>query len=397
MKKRYLFLITCLCFLVLAGGCKKKNTVDDLVKNGDDTEDTTDEIPVKEDYKASDYVTLGEYKGIEVAVERYQVTDGIVDMAIEDQLESKATKEEVTDRAVMSGDTVNIDYEGLKDGVAFDGGTAKGVDLVIGSGQFIPGFEDGLIGANIGDKVTLNLTFPEKYPNNPDLAGQAVVFNVTVNSISETKVPELTEDYVKENTEYDSIEAFREATRKQLQEISDENFESDRQNNVLQAVIDNSKFSSIPQSLLDYYAYVYRNYMEKKIYSSYGVSLEDYLSYLNMTNEDFEKVVSQASENQAKAEMVEKAIADAEGIAISDDEYNELLADYMSDRGISSEDDLRKYETKEQTIENMRMQKALDYVVSAAVIKEKVINETTQSDTAAEDETQTGADKANEE
>lgn len=397
MKKRYLFLITCLCFLVLAGGCKKKNTVDDLVKNGDDTEDTTDEIPVKEDYKASDYVTLGEYKGIEVAVERYQVTDGIVDMAIEDQLESKATKEEVTDRAVMSGDTVNIDYEGLKDGVAFDGGTAKGVDLVIGSGQFIPGFEDGLIGANIGDKVTLNLTFPEKYPNNPDLAGQAVVFNVTVNSISETKVPELTEDYVKENTEYDSIEAFREATRKQLQEISDENFESDKQNNVLQAVIDNSKFSSIPQSLLDYYAYVYRNYMEKKIYSSYGVSLEDYLSYLNMTNEDFEKVVSQASENQAKAEMVEKAIADAEGIAISDDEYNELLADYMSDRGISSEDDLRKYETKEQTIENMRMQKALDYVVSAAVIKEKVINETTQSDTAAEDETQTGADKANEE
>jgi len=392
MKKRHLFLIMCMCVLALAGGCKKSNTSDKQStanESTDTTKDTandatTDQIPVKENYNPSDYVTLGQYKGVEVSVERVQVTDGIVDMAIEDHLSSNATMEQVTDRAVMDGDTVNIDYEGLLDGVAFDGGTAQGVDLVIGSGQYIDGFEEGLVGANIGDKVTLNLTFPEQYPNNPDLAGKPVVFNVTINSISVQKVPELTEEYVKENTEYSSIEEFREATRAQLQQISDENFENTKLNNVLQAIIENSTFSSVPQSLIDYYSYVYRNYMESQIYYTYGATLDVYLAYIGMTNEEFEEVAKKVAESQAKAEMVERAIADAEGISISDDEYKELLTKYLSDRGLDSEDTLRQYETKEQTIESMRMQKALDLVVGEAVIKEELINETTDSDAAQE-------------
>lgn len=379
MKKRSLFLFICLSVIALAAGCKKKGSADKI--------------------KASDYVTLGEYKGIEVTVDRIQVTDGLVDMMIQNRLESNAPVEEVTDRAVMDGDIVNIDYEGFKDGVAFDGGSAKGVDLKIGSGQFIPGFEEGLIGTNIGDTVSLNLTFPEVYENNPDLAGQAVVFKVTVNSISISKIPELTEDYVKENTEYDSIQAYKDATRQKLQEISDEQYESDLKNAVIGKLIEISTFSSIPQSLLDYYAGIYRNYIEKQVQSSYGMSLSDYLAKSQMSSEKFEELVSNVAESQAKVELVERAVADAEKITISEDEYNELLPEYLSDLGISSEENLRSNETKEQTIEYMRMRKALDFVISNAVVNENLIDYSALSEDAADDtvteEARDGADNTN--
>jgi trigger factor len=396
MKKRYLFLAIGLCFLVLAGGCKKRNPLDDQTPgNTADNGTEAEQAPVREEYKASDYVTLGQYKGVKVTVERIKVTDGIVDMAINDHLKTNATVEEVTDRAVKSGDTVNIDYEGLKDGVAFEGGTAKGFDLVIGSGQFIPGFEDGLIGANIGDKLSLDITFPQDYKNSPELAGQPVVFNVTINSISESKIPELTEDYVKENTEYESIQAFKDATRVQLQDISDQNFENAKMNNVLQAIVESSTYSSVPQSLLDYYAYSYRKYNEQMAQYNFGASLDDYLAYVNMTKEDFEKVVSKVAEGQAKAEIAEKAIADAEDIKISEAEYKELLPKYMSDRGVDTEENLLKYETKKQTKENMRMQKALDLIVGSAEVTEKITDETTD-DAAVEDiiTEEAGADNA---
>lgn len=362
MKKRSLFMLICFSLMALAAGCKKEDTADK--------------------FKASDYVTLSEYKGIEVTVDRIRITDSLVDKMIQNQLESNATVEEVTGRAVMDGDIVNIDFEGFKDGVAFDGGSAEGVDLKIGSGQFIPGFEEGLIGANIGETVSLDLTFPEVYQNNPDLAGQAVVFKITINSISESKVPELTEEYVKENTEYDSIQAYKDAVRQQLQEISDENFETERMNAVLNKLIETSTFSTIPQSLLDYHADTYRSFMEQQVQITYGVSLDDYLAYIEMTKEEFEQVVSRFAEGQAKAELVERAIADAEKIKISENDYKELLPKYLSDRGVSSEESLRNHETKEQTIENMRRVKALDLVIENAVVKENIVDDTTVDSSA---------------
>lgn len=382
MKKKYLLLITCLCVLALAGGCKKRNTIDNLTPaTGNSSDETADtDFPVKEAYKASDYVTLGQYKGIEVTVERIKVTDRIVEMMIENHLASNASMVDVTDRAVMEGDTVNIDFEGIKDGVAFEGGTAQGYELVIGSGSFIPGFEEGLIGANKGEKLALDLTFPESYSNSPDLAGQPVVFNVTVNSISVSQIPELTDEYVKDYTEYDTVAAFKEGSKKELQEISDESFESERMKNVLQALIDSSTFSSIPQNLLDYYSYSYRTYLEQQSYYTYGVALADYLAYIGMSEAELEDVVKRVAENQAKSEMVELAVAEAEGITISDDEYKGLLAEYMSVRGVDSEDTLRQFETREQTIDNMRMQKAVDFVINAAVIKEEILDESSLGD-----------------
>jgi len=352
MKKKGLILFMC-SILALAGACKSGTT---------------------SGLKASDYVTLGKYKGIEVTVDRVEITDELVEMAIEDHRKSNATVEEVTGRAVMKGDIVNIDFVGMMDGVAFDGGSAQGVDLEIGSGQFIPGFEDGLIGANIGDTVSINLNFPEVYQNNPDLAGKPVVFNVTINSIAAAMVPELTDEYVKEFTEYDSVQAFKDATKQQLQEISDENYEADLMNVVLNKLIEEATFSSIPQSLLDFHADTYRNFMEQQVMLTYGVTLDEYLEYLGMTRDDFEQVVSRFAEGQAKAELVEKAIADSEKIKISEKDYKEMLPQYMSDRGVSTEENLRKNETKEQTKENMRRIKAMDLVIDQAVVTENKVN-----------------------
>jgi trigger factor len=212
MKKRALLFAVSLCIIMLAGGCNTKkdlftdsnsNTSQNNENKGTDNTGnatvtpTATPAPAKPDYVVDDYIKLGQYKGVEVdKVEVASVTDSDITNKINSDLASKNTTEEVTDRTdVRKGDIVNIDYEGLKDGVAFDNGTATGADLTIGSGQFIPGFEDQLVGAKVGDKLDVNVTFPADYPNAPDLAGQPVVFKVTINSIKKSVTPELNDEF----------------------------------------------------------------------------------------------------------------------------------------------------------------------------------------------------------
>ena len=179
--------------MMFATGCSGQKSA----KDASQAESTAEgETPAEtEEYVAEGSITLGEYKGIPVTVTEPTVTDEEVDAQIQQLLNSSAEYLEV-DREAQLGDQVNIDYKGMKDGVAFDGGTAEGYDLVLGSNSFIDGFESGLVGAKKGEEVTLNLTFPDPYQNNPDLAGQAVVFEVKVNNVKEKTVPELTDDFV---------------------------------------------------------------------------------------------------------------------------------------------------------------------------------------------------------
>ena len=161
----------------------------------------------------SDYVQLGEYKGIEVTAQDTTVTDEDVETELQSQVENATPiYEEITEGTVADGDVVNIDYEGTLDGVAFDGGTDTDFNLTIGSGQFIDGFEDGLIGKNIGDTVELNLTFPEDYTTNSDLAGQDVVFTVTINYVQGEEIPqELNDEFVQRVTDgtYTTVDEYR--------------------------------------------------------------------------------------------------------------------------------------------------------------------------------------------
>lgn len=374
MKKKVILIVMSLCLLAFMGGCKKQSLTDQLgagntPTSGASTDGTTPTgAPVKEAYTASDYVTLGQYKGVEVTVQKLEVTDTDLQSAIDSDLQANATTQPVTDRPVQSGDTVNIDFEGVMDGKPFDGGTATGYDLEIGSGSFIPGFEDGIIGAKTGDKLAIDLTFPQDYKE--DLAGKAVTFNVTVNSISEKIIPELTEDYVKNNTDYDSIDAYKEAKRQELEATNSDTMQQEKSNNVLKAIIDGSTFSSVPQNLIDYYAYSYKSYNEQMLYYFYGITLDDYLTQTNTSQEDFDKQVQTVAENYAKAEMVKKAVAETEGMQISDADYQELLPQYLTDNGVDTEESLLQYETKDQTKENMLMQKAMDFIVDQAVVTE---------------------------
>lgn len=372
-KKVYLFMG--LCLLMLAGGCAKKDIGSDLDSTTDtettDTTDTTDdaaefELPKVENYVASDYVTLGEYKGIEVAVEQKEVTDEDINTAIQEELKANATQEEVTDRAVESGDTVNIDFEGLLDGEAFDGGTAQGYDLEIGSNSFIPGFEEGLIGAKIGDKKALDLTFPEDY--SADLAGKAVVFNVTINSISKSIVPELTEEYVTTNTDYETIDAYKEGIRTELQTTNEETAQNEKASSVMATVIENSTIKELPQTLLDFYnAQV--GYQFEQEAAAYGMDIATYIAEYGMTQEDYEAYVKSLVEAYATRDLVINAVAQAEKMEATDEEYTEAVTKYLSYYGVETEEELLKQISKEEIQDSVVMQKAYNYIIEQAVVK----------------------------
>ena len=157
---------------------------------------------------SAEVTKLGNYKGVEVKRESTEVTDEEVDQKIQSILDANPEYVEITDSPAQNGDTVDIDYVGMKDGVAFDGGTAQGYKLELGSGTFIDGFEDGLVGASVGQELSLNLTFPENYGNS-DLAGQAVVFDVTVNAIEEKKDAVLDDNFVQRVSDFKTVDEFR--------------------------------------------------------------------------------------------------------------------------------------------------------------------------------------------
>lgn len=374
MKKKVL-LIMGLCVMLMAGGCSKNGAAGDLGNNAPTEDNTTDALPsgtpVKEAYNVDDYIELGKYKGVEVSVEKPVVTDADVEDAIRTDLQNNATTEEITDRKdVQNGDIVNIDYEGLKDGVAFEGGTAADQDLTIGSGQFIEGFEEQLIGKNVGEKVKLDLTFPENYQNNPDLAGQPVVFNVTINAIKKSVVPELTEDYVKNNTDYGTIEEYRKAERESLEADNEQKKQDDITQNVITALIDGSKISSYPQTLIDYYSYSYESYITQMLTMYYNMSVDDYIKSSGSSKEEFEANVKAVAENYSSLELVQRAIAKAEGMTVTDAEYSDALDEYMKNYDVTKEEDLLKIITKDQIKDELLLKKALDYAVDNAAVTE---------------------------
>lgn len=372
-KKVYLFMG--LCLLMLAGGCAKKDigsdldsTTDTETTDTDTTDDTADtlDLPKVEDYVAADYITLGEYKGVEVTVKQLEVTDESINSAIQEDLKANATQEEVTGRAVESGDIVNIDFEGLLDGEAFDGGTAQGYDLEIGSNSFIPGFEEGLIGTNIGDKKALDLTFPEDY--SAELAGKAVVFNVTINSIAKSVVPELTEEYVTANTDYDSIDAYKEGIRTELVATNEETMQNEKASSVMATVIENSTVKELPQTLLDYYT-AQVGYQFEQEAAAYGMDITTYITEYGMTQEDYDSYVKSLVEAYATRDLVINAVAQAEKMEATDEEYKDAVTKYLSYYGVETEEELLKQITKEEIQDSVVMQKAYDYIIEQAVVK----------------------------
>lgn len=281
MKKKLLLLAALLCTSMALSGCGSKKTTQ-----------------IKTDYDLDKCITLGTYSGIE--------------------------KEAVGD-TVKDGDTVNIDFVGKKDGEAFEGGSGNS-DLTIGSGQFIPGFEEGLVGVKVGDTVDLDLTFPEEYENNPDLAGQAVVFTVTVNSI-----------------------------------VEDEDA-------IWDAAVANATVNEYPESEMDN-AYANMENYYKNIAEYYQMEYADFLTQLSTSEDTFREDLKEVAEAAVKEKLVALAIIKVENLEISDKEYEEKTAEYVENYGFESKEAMIEAVTEEALMEQMLMEKARQFVLDNAVTK----------------------------
>ena len=341
-------------------------------------------------YDASEYVTLGEYKGLTVEVDPVEVTDE----QVMDKIASE-TKQTLTEGTVEDGDTVNIDYVGKIDGEEFDGGSAEGYDLEIGSCTFIDGFEDGIIGMQVGETKDLELTFPEDY-HSEELAGKDVVFTVTVNSIS--RVPELTDEVADSVVEGMTAEAYQESVRQDLEDSAKESQKSDAQQKLLQAVYNNATISGYPEENLQYTIKRATDYYEW-LASMYGMSLDDYLTNYGMTQDEFKEQIQPVAEEALGEEMTLLAIAKEENIEVSDEEYQDGLARYAEAQGMDDPSKLEEAYGENYIRNSLLQEKVLNFLYENATIEEVKETEAasdTEEATEAESDTEDVTEAASE-
>ena len=317
-------------------------------------------------------VTLGDYKGIEVVNSAAEVSDEEVDAYIEYMMSMYSDLEEVTDRDVVeNGDVANIDYEGKKDGVAFEGGTAAGYDLAIGSGAFIPGFEEGLVGVKKGETVDIPLTFPENYPA-ADLAGAEVVFTVTVNGIYQEVTSEFNDEFVEglgiENVT--TIEEYRAYLKSMMEESYAEQAKQDVEFQVISIVTENAQVKEVAQGLIDKFYEINMSNMSYQA-SMYGMDVESFVSsYYGMDAETFEAETVAAAEESAKQAMVCLKIAAQENITVSEEEMNAAMEENYAAYGYASVEEFKSTVDLQEYKDSLLLTKIVDFLVENATITE---------------------------
>ena len=308
----------------------ESSSVDDSFYTSD-IDLSVDEEPVIENpLIETDSVAIGDYKNIVIdKVEVAEVTDEDVQSEFDAYMAVYNEEVEVTDRdTLQEGDIADIDYVGKIDGETFDGGSSEGYKLELGSGSFIEGFEEGLVGVKKGEKKDLNLTFPEDYYNT-DYAGKEVVFEVTVNGIYQTVEPEVTDAFVAENTDFDSIEAYKADIRKSMEESNESTAQNSRRTAIWTEVIGKSAVKKYDEEEVKKYILDYKNYVERVVSSSYSMTFDAYLSTSGMEPADFKQTAVTNALAAAKEQMIIDAIAAEEGLEVTEEEYQEYLNDYM--------------------------------------------------------------------
>ena len=314
------------------------------------------------EYTASDFCTMKDYSVIKILESEIAVTED----EIQEEVNNIMTQyEELTEfpeeHKVEEGDIVNIDYSGYLDGEAFEGGTAEGTDLEIGSGSFIDGFEDGLIGAVKGQKLELPLTFPDPYPNNPDLAGKEVIFKVTVNKVQQYVLPDYTDEFVKENLNYETIKEYEASLEEALRE-------NKKQSVFAEKLFALAEFSeTFPESLENFYVQSYASMLT----SSYGVDVEEFAKSKEMTVKEviFEELgMKETIENSMKADLILGVIAEQEKILAEGEAYEsfleEMIESYQTDR-----ETLFKNFGEEELKMNYELNNAYEHVFANIVIE----------------------------
>ena len=313
-------------------------------------------------------VGLGKYKGVEVEKIDTAVSDEEVEEELKREQEKNASIKEVTDRAVADGDQVNINFEGFVDGVAFEGGKGENYPLGIGSGSFIPGFEEQLIGAEIGKEVEVNVTFPENYQAE-NLAGKAAVFKCTVLKINEKILPELNDEFADDVSEFSTLEEYKADIRKNLEAKKAEKARTEKENKVIDAIIADSDIE-IPEPML-------RSQQEQIVdefaqrLQSQGLSIDQYFTYMGTTREKMVEDSKDQADKRIRTRLVLEEIVKAENIVADDEDFEKELTKLAEAYGTDI-DTVKKIfgdKDKDRMMEDIAVQKALTFVSESAVEK----------------------------
>lgn len=339
-------------------------------------------------------ITLGDYSALEVYEDEVVVTDEDWESTLSSMLSSAATTEQVTEGTVEEGDSINIDYVGsVNDGFEFDGGTAEAQDIILGSSGYIDGFDDGLIGAEIGSTVELNLTFPDDYTStsydeNGDelvLAGMDVTFVVTINYRTDTITPEFTDDFVVDNYGfygYTTTEDFEEFVREQMY-IS----------NVISIVWDDFAESctvdSYDESEVESYVTYIEEQYESQYESYYGVDIDTYLAAAGVDRDEWDESNRSSAEEAIKEKMIYIAIAEEQNLVPTQDEYEEEAQLYVDANGYDTLEDLEEAYTKDEVVYAVITTRVQEYLADNVVVLEgeRPTEETTEETSASEEET----------
>ena len=381
MKKKAVVAMLIMCMAVSAAACGKSSDTEKTTTETTDTKDSEDSekdstdtdtkeaassegkrlVSVKD---VSKYVTIGEYKGLELTRTSQPVTDDDVQAEINYNLEDNGS--EVKDGTVENGDTVTINFTGTIDGKEFDGGSAEDYELVVGDGEMIDGFEDGIVGMKSGETKELDLTFPDDYYEE-SVAGKAVVFKVTLQKF--TRPAELTDEWVAENTEYKTVDEYREAVKKQLEDTAvqtaDYGLYSDAWNEVQAA----SEIKDYPKEDVDAAKKSYQELNEKYVKDA-GMEMADFLESQGMSEEDYESECQQYAESKVEQNLIVQGIMDAEGLSIDDEETQKLKDDLIKEYGFASIDEMIETYGEQEVNESLALLRVERFIVDNANVTE---------------------------
>lgn len=367
MKKRLISMLAATACVALLCGCGDNAQKE----SGQESQTSVSENEVadasgneaKFQYNPEDYVTLSEYKGMEISVPaKVEFEEYEYDLETKSYYFSYITEQEgITDRAVELYDMTNIDYEGKKDGVAFEGGTAQGATLLIGSGQFIDGFEEGLIGVMPGETVDLNLKFPENY-GSADLAGQDVVFTVTVNFIPEMKDERVAELGVADVT---NVEELKQYVKDAMNKQAESEYITTAGTVIMQQLIAEAQFGEIPEELLEENRQTYINYLEQQA-AYYGMDGQTYVATYG-GGVEYDALVEEYATAFTKELLVVRAIAQKEGLELTDEAVDARLEEYGASVGRTVDELLVNGVTKEDYKDSFTYDDVMTFLVENAV------------------------------
>jgi len=337
MKKKVLLLAASACTISLLAGCSSspKNT-----------------------YK--DYLTLGEYKGLDLTMIKTEVTDDMIQDEIDYFLEDNATYTEITDRAAEENDTVNVNYTGTIDGEEFEDGSAEDFDLVIGEGYLLDELEAGLVGMTAGETKEISATFPEDYYDET-VAGKAAVFSVTLNKISVEEIPEYTDEFVASVTDYSTTAEYEESLKSDLYASSESDNRSTAGMEALSKVVENSTFDGYPQELYDACKKEY-DAMNQMYAEMFGLDVSEL--------EDSEEETKSTIESMVYEKMVCTTIAENEKLEVSEEDYKQYLENNYEVYGYESAEEYEAGETKEAIMDEILSEMVQDFLIENANVTE---------------------------